>query len=165
MRSPNQMNGALANSNSICPPCTASEQQGSNLGQGRASRQPPATWLRSLHPGRGSNCKFPYSTSSLLCFAHPATYTELDHPDVSCWCNPSSTRNSLRMASMKVLCSDPSALAGGIPHHLSYSCGSSSPSLSGCNLWASADVSKARGARPLTMKTSHKHLCQWAEVV
>lgn len=45
---------------------------------------------------------------------------------------------------MKILCSDPSALAGGIRHHLSYNCGSNSPVLSGCKLWASADVSKAR---------------------
>lgn len=30
-------------------------------------------------------CKHPYSSSSVMCFADPITYTELDHPDLSCW--------------------------------------------------------------------------------
>lgn len=47
----------------------------------------------------------------------------------------------------------------------SYSCRSSFPGLSGCKPWANADVSRARETRLLTMKTSHKHLCQQGEVL
>lgn len=94
------------------------------------------------------------------CALQTQPHIHRSHPDLSCWCSPSSAWKSLGTASMKVLCTDLSVLAGGIPHHLSCS----SPSLSGCKLWASADVSRARGARPLTMKTPHKHLCHRAEV-